>query len=67
MAWSYKRLWKLLIDKEMKKVELKQAAGITSSALAQMGKCQPVTMESLGKICKVLHCRLEDIVEYIPD
>lgn len=67
MAWSYKRLWIQLIEKDMKKIELKRASGITSAALAKMGKNEPITMEALGKICTTLKCRLEDIVEFIPD
>lgn len=67
MAWSYERLWVLLIKNKMKRTDLKTVAGINSNALAHMGKDEPVTMEALGKICKALHCRIEDIVEYIPD
>ena len=51
----------------MKRIDLIKIAGINSSALAHMGKDEPVTMNSLGKICEALHCRIEDIVEYIPE
>jgi DNA-binding Xre family transcriptional regulator len=51
----------------MTKTAMQKKAGITSAALAKMGKNQPVTMDSLGKICQTLHCRLDDIVEYIPE
>ena len=67
MAWSYERLWVMLLKKKMKRTDLKTVAGINSNALAHMGKDEPVTMEALGKICKAFHCRLEDIVEYVED
>ena len=65
--WSYNRLWKLLIDKGMKKTELMEAAQIHSTTLARMSKGEPVSMEALGKICEALHCQVEDIVQYIAD
>jgi putative transcriptional regulator len=64
MVISYDKLWKLLIDKKMNKTELKEQAGITYNILARMGKCQPVNLESLYKICKCLGCNLGDIVEF---
>jgi len=67
MSWSYERLWIMLIRKKLKRIDLVRNAGITSHALARMGKDEPVTMETLGKICKALDCKLEDVVEYIPD
>lgn len=67
MAWSYERLWILLVKKKMKKTELRKMAGINSYTLAQMGKDRPVTLEALGKICTTLDCRLEDIIEFVPD
>ena len=67
MAWSYKKLWILLINRNMKRTEMMKQAGISSVALAKMGKDEPVTMEVLGKICKTLNCQVDDIVEYIPD
>ena len=67
MAWSYDRLWIMLIQRKMKRTQLKEAAHISSVALAKMGKNLPITMESLGKICTALDCRIEDIVEFIPD
>lgn len=60
----YDKLWKLLIDKKMNKTDLKEQAGITYNILARMGKCQPVNLESLYKICKCLGCNLGDIVEF---
>ena len=67
MAVSYKKLWKLLIDKDMKKKDLRIAAGITTTALAKLGKNEHVNTEILAKICKVLECNIEDIVEVIED
>ena len=63
MAVSYKKLWKLLIDKDMKKKDLRIATGMTTTALAKLGKNEHVNTEILAKICKVLECNIEDIVE----
>ena len=65
MAVSYKKLWKLLIDKDMKKKDLRIATGMTTTALAKLGKNEHVSTEILAKICKVLECNIEDIVEVI--
>ena len=67
MAWSYNRLWILLIHKGMERTELMKVAGLNANALTHMGKNLPVTMNILEKICRTLNCRIEDIVEYIPD
>ena len=67
MAYSYNRLWRLMIDKSINKTALRQQAGITSNAMAKMGKNQPVNMEVLAKICHVLDCGIEDVVEIIDD
>lgn len=67
MAVSYKKLWKLLIDKDMKKKDLRIATGITTTALAKLGKNEHVSTEILAKICKVLECNIEDIVEVIDE
>ncbi|MBO7156045.1 MAG: helix-turn-helix transcriptional regulator, partial [Clostridia bacterium] len=56
MAISYKKLWKLLIDKDMKKKDLRIATGMTTTALAKLGKNEHVNTEILAKICKVLEC-----------
>lgn len=66
MAVSYKRLWKLLIDKDMKKKELCAKAGISPSSLTKMGNNGHVTTEVLAKICGALDCTLDDIMEVIP-
>lgn len=67
MAYSYNKLWKLMIDRNINKSALRQRAGITSNAMAKMGKNQPVNMEVLAKICHVLECGIEDVVEIIDD
>lgn len=67
MSWSYNKLWKMLIDRNMSKTTLRLQTGISTMALAHMGKNEPVTMESLGRICKVMECNIGDIVEWIPD
>ena len=67
MAVSYKKLWKLLIDKDMKKKDLRIATGITTTALAKLGKNEHVNTEILAKICKVLECKIEDIVEVVEE
>ena len=65
MAASYKKLWKLLIDKEMKKEDLRKAAGITTTAMAKLGRNETVQMDILLKICKALECDISDIMEII--
>ena len=65
MAVCYKKLWKLLIDKNMNKTDLRTSAGITTTALAKLGKDEHVNTEVLAKICKVLECNIEDIVEVV--
>ena len=67
MSISYKRLWKLLIDREMTKTQLIQQAGITTNAMAKMGKGEDVRVETLAKICSALGCTMDEIVEVIPD
>jgi len=67
MAISYNKLWKILIDKRMKKIELMKVTGIGTTTLSKIGKNQFVSMEVLVKICKVLNCNIGDIVDYIPD
>ena len=65
MTVSYKRLWKLLIDKNMKKKDLCTKAGISSASITKMGKNGHVTTEILLKICSALDCKIEDIIEFI--
>jgi len=67
MSWSYDPLWKLLIDRKLKRTDLITQAGINSRTLAKMGKNETISMDALGKICQLLNCEIGDIVEYIPD
>ena len=66
MAVSYKKLWKLLIDKDIKKKDLSAIAGISPATITKMGKGGHVTTEVLVKICSALDCNVEDIMELIP-
>ena len=65
MRISYNKLWKLLIDKDMTKMELKDAAGISAASIAKLGKGATITTDVLLKICETLHCRIEDILETV--
>ena len=67
MPVSYDKLWKILIDKRMNRTELKDAAGISFNVLAQMGKNEYVSMESLHRICQTLSCDICEIVEFIDE
>jgi DNA-binding Xre family transcriptional regulator len=67
MAVSYKKLWKLLIDKGMLKTDLRMAAGLSTNVIANMGKGKHISTSSLQKICKALDCNIEDIVEFVKD
>lgn len=66
MKINYKPLWKLLIDKDMKKKDLCVMAGISPASVTKMGKCGHVTTQTLEKICLALGCRVEDILELEP-
>ena len=66
MDISYKKLWKLLIDKDMKKKDLQAESGISWSSVTKLSKNEPVSMEVLIKVCKALQCDSGDIVELIP-
>ena len=63
MAVNYNRLWKLLIDKKMNKTQLKEAAKISSNAIAKMGKNEPVSIDTIVKVCKALQCDIGDVME----
>ena len=67
MRMGYNKLWKLLIDKDMKKSDLRKVAGVSSSSLAKLGKGENVTTDVLLKICGALECDISDIVEVIDD
>jgi DNA-binding Xre family transcriptional regulator len=65
MAVSYKKLWKLLIDKDIKKKDLSAKAGVSPATITKMGKNGHVTTEVLVKICSALDCKVEDIMEIV--
>jgi putative transcriptional regulator len=67
MAVSYKKLWKLLIDKDMKKKDLREAASISTSTMAKLSKNENVNTDILVKICKALNCDIADIMEITED
>lgn len=63
MSISYKKLWKLLIDRDMKKKDLREAAGISTASMAKLGKNENVNTDILIKVCKALNCDISDIME----
>ena len=65
MAVSYIKLWKLLLDKRLKRVDLKELAGISSSTLAKLGRDDYLSMESMEKICKALGVGIGDVMEFV--
>ena len=67
MTVSYKKLWKLLIDRDMMKKDLQREAGISWASVTKMSKGEVVGTEILMKVCKTLHCDIGDIVEFIDD
>ena len=67
LARSYNKLWKLMIDKKINKTQLCKVAGITTNAMANLGRNESVPLETLEKICAVLECSLDDIVEFSED
>ena len=67
MAVSYKKLWKILIDKDIKKKDLSIMAGISPATITKMGKGGHVSTEVLVKICASLDCKVEDIMEVLPE
>ncbi|HIX12453.1 MAG TPA: helix-turn-helix transcriptional regulator [Candidatus Anaerofilum faecale] len=66
MEVSYKKLWKILIDRDMKKKDLQTKAGISWASVTKLSKGETVSMEVLMKVCKTLNCDIGDIVELIP-
>jgi len=67
MSISYNKLWKLIIDHNMNKTQLRMAAGLSTNVIAKLSKNDIVSMETLLRICKTLHCDVGDIVEVIED
>ena len=66
MAISYNKLWKMLIDKSMNKTQLCKEAKISTNAMAKLGRNEDVRVEVLAKICAVLDCGMDDIMEILP-
>lgn len=64
MVLNYNNLWKLMIDKGINKTQLRELTGITTNILAKLGKNESVQVEILVKICNVLECKIDDIIEY---
>lgn len=67
MSVSYKKLWKLLIDNDMKKKDLCALAGVSHASIAKLGKGENVTTDVLLRICSALHCDIGDIMEIVED
>ena len=67
LARSYNKLWKLMIDKKINKTQLCKAAGITTNAMAKLGRDESVPLETLEKVCVVLGCTIDDILEFSED
>ena len=67
MGVSYNKLWKLLIDKNMKRVDLRTSANISSGTLAKLGKNESVTTDVLVRVCRALNCDIGDIMEVLPE
>ena len=67
MAISYNKLWKLLIDKKMKKKDLQHLSGVSSATITKLGRDENVNTEILQKICTALNCNIGDIMEFVPN
>lgn len=67
MNISYNKLWKLLIDRDMKKKGLEKAVGISNYAISKMTRNENITVETVGKICKALNCTPNDMLEFVSD
>ncbi len=67
MAMCYKKLWKLLIDKNLNKTDLRERTKLSTTTIAKLGRDEYVSMEVVAKICKTLHCDVGDIMEYVSE
>ena len=67
MSVSYKKLFKMLIDRDMKKKDLKELAGIGNSTMTKLANNENVTVEIMAKICSAMNCKMDDIIYIIPD
>lgn len=66
MEISYKKLWKILIDKDMKKKDLQAQSGVSWASVTKLSKGEPVSMEVLMKVCQALNCNIGDIMDFVP-
>lgn len=64
---SYKKLWKILVDKDMSKADLHKATGLSPSTMTKLRRGEDVSMEALRKICLILRCNIGDVVEFVDD
>ena len=67
VVYSYNKLWKLLVDKKMKKKDLMEKTKIASSTMAKMGRGEAVSLDILGRICKVMECNIGDLVDFVKE
>ncbi len=67
MLISYNKLWKKMIDQNLNKTQLKEKAGISTNAVAKLGKNEAVSMDTIEKVCKALHCNIGDVMEFIDE
>lgn len=67
MSVTYEKLWKLLKEKGMKKIELQRKARISGNILARMGRDEYISMESVEKVCRILHCGVDDMLDFIDE
>ena len=67
MAVSYKKLWHILLDRDMKKKDLENLAGLSHYTMSKMSRDENVNTEALGRICNALDCKVEDIMDFIPE
>ena len=67
MAVNYNKLWRILTDKNMKKIEMQYKTGISGNTLARMGKNEYVSMQTVEKICRELNCTLDEMMEFTDD
>ncbi len=67
MAFSYNKLWKILIDENMKKSDLRELTGLSPNTMARLSKGESVKMDVIGRICEQLNCNVGDIVDFVPN
>lgn len=67
MAVTYKKLWHILLDRDMKKKDLQEQAGLTKHTMRKLGNDEAVTTDTIAKICVALGCTMDEIMEIIPD